>query len=113
MKNPGTILPSGRFGSADSTQPKNVVVPEKPYMQYRARHWGNGKVGAKMPNGSGMRAVFLGGARSKNGSSGTGVFLPRVNNDPAELKKKSGTGIYSFVCLFRFICLKSVTLRLC
>ncbi|XP_030524156.1 uncharacterized protein LOC115736550 isoform X2 [Rhodamnia argentea] len=39
--------------------------------------------------GSGMRAVFLGGPRSGNGSSGTGVFLPRgAGNNPSEPPKK-------------------------
>lgn len=41
-------------------------------------------------SGSGMRAVFLGGPRLKNGSSGTGVFLPRGTIDPPEARKKSG-----------------------
>lgn len=41
-------------------------------------------------SGSGMRAVFLGGPRLKNGSSGTGVFLPRGIIDPPEARKKSG-----------------------
>lgn len=39
---------------------------------------------------SGMRAVFLGGSGSGNGSSGTGVFLPRgAGNDPPESRKKT------------------------
>ncbi|KAI6671058.1 hypothetical protein NL676_005943 [Syzygium grande] len=39
--------------------------------------------------GSGMRAVFLGGSGPGNGSSGTGVFLPRgAGNDPSESRKK-------------------------
>ncbi|XP_043698230.1 uncharacterized protein LOC122648963 isoform X2 [Telopea speciosissima] len=38
--------------------------------------------------GSGMRAVFLGGADSKRESSGTGVFLPRRVGSPAEFRKK-------------------------
>ncbi|THF95194.1 hypothetical protein TEA_023643 [Camellia sinensis var. sinensis] len=41
-------------------------------------------------SGSGMRAVFLGGPRLQNGSSGTGVFLPRGTSDPPESRKKSG-----------------------
>ncbi|OIT38468.1 PREDICTED: uncharacterized protein LOC109239383 [Nicotiana attenuata] len=41
--------------------------------------------------GAGMRAIFLGGSGSINGSSGTGVFLPRrINPTANEPKKKSG-----------------------
>ncbi|KAF8010773.1 hypothetical protein BT93_J1423 [Corymbia citriodora subsp. variegata] len=39
---------------------------------------------------AGMRAVFLGGSGSGNGSSGTGVFLPRgAGNEPPESRKKT------------------------
>ncbi|TMW96963.1 hypothetical protein EJD97_006476 [Solanum chilense] len=49
--------------------------------------------------GVGIRAIFLGGSGSINGSSGTGVFLPRTINNPNPLptpttepkKKKSGS----------------------
>nr|XP_009759600.1 PREDICTED: uncharacterized protein LOC104212111 [Nicotiana sylvestris] len=42
--------------------------------------------------GAGMRAIFLGGSGSINGSSGTGVFLPRrINPTANETKNKSGT----------------------
>ncbi|XP_047970578.1 uncharacterized protein LOC125213860 [Salvia hispanica] len=46
--------------------------------------------GREMQNGSGMRAIFLGQPGSRNGSSGTGVFLPQLANNPVEKKKKSG-----------------------
>lgn len=50
-------------------------------------------------SGAAMRAIFLGGSSSKNGSSGTGVFLPRTTNNPnpppiattEPKKKKSGS----------------------
>lgn len=50
-------------------------------------------------NGAGMRAIFIGGSGSINGSSGTGVFLPRTINNPnpppstttEPKKKKSGS----------------------
>lgn len=50
-------------------------------------------------SGAGIRAIFLGGSGSINGSSGTGVFLPRTINNPNPLptaktepkKKKSGS----------------------
>ncbi|KAJ8559507.1 hypothetical protein K7X08_003565 [Anisodus acutangulus] len=45
-------------------------------------------------NGAGMRAIFLGGSGSVNGSSGTGVFLPRrINPNPTATapRKKSGS----------------------
>ncbi|MCD9561483.1 hypothetical protein HAX54_020607 [Datura stramonium] len=45
-------------------------------------------------SGAGMRAIFIGGSGSKNGSSGTGVFLPRrinPNLTAAEPKMKSGS----------------------
>ncbi|KAL5580902.1 hypothetical protein UlMin_013344 [Ulmus minor] len=38
--------------------------------------------------GSGMRAVFLGGSGSANGSSGTGVFLPCVIGDTSQSRSK-------------------------
>lgn len=46
-------------------------------------------------SGAGMRAIFIGGSGSINGSSGTGVFLPRTINNPnppiaTVPKKKSG-----------------------
>ncbi|CAN4098800.1 unnamed protein product [Withania somnifera] len=46
-------------------------------------------------SGADMRAIFIGGSGSINGSSGTGVFLPRTINNPnpttaARPKKKSG-----------------------
>ncbi|XVF05425.1 hypothetical protein REPUB_Repub05bG0171100 [Reevesia pubescens] len=40
--------------------------------------------------GSDMRAVFLDASGSRNGSSGTGVFLPRVIGTPGESRKKQG-----------------------
>ncbi|KAL3829082.1 hypothetical protein ACJIZ3_017884 [Penstemon smallii] len=58
---------------------------EQYYMQNRGI--GHGRKGQ---NGFGMQAFFLGGSGSRNGSSGTGVFFPRVNNDPTELKEKPG-----------------------
>nr|XP_027089103.1 serum factor response D-like [Coffea arabica] len=39
--------------------------------------------------GSGMRAIFLGGSE-RNGSSGTGVFLPSATYSTPEPKRKSG-----------------------
>ncbi|XP_051130951.1 uncharacterized protein LOC127251330 [Andrographis paniculata] len=41
--------------------------------------------------GSGMRAVFLGGAATRKERTGTGVFLPRrVGTNPPETRKKTG-----------------------
>ncbi|XP_039041566.1 uncharacterized protein LOC120180261 [Hibiscus syriacus] len=41
--------------------------------------------------GSHMRAVFLDASGSRNGSSGTGVFLPRgIGGNPTESRKKQG-----------------------
>ncbi|PIN05279.1 hypothetical protein CDL12_22168 [Handroanthus impetiginosus] len=66
---------------------KQVQKPEQNYVRrYRGRDWRVGYRG-KEHDGSGMRAIFLGGSGFRNGSSGTGVFLP---NDPVEQKKKSG-----------------------
>ncbi|KAK8563823.1 hypothetical protein V6N12_035959 [Hibiscus sabdariffa] len=42
----------------------------------------------RMPNGSGMRAVFLGNPTVKRGCAGTGVFLPRRIGAPSEPRKK-------------------------
>ncbi|EXB30463.1 hypothetical protein L484_006011 [Morus notabilis] len=41
--------------------------------------------------GSGMRAVFLGGSGAKTGSGGTGVFLPCVIGDTSQSRKKKGS----------------------
>ncbi|KAL4283013.1 hypothetical protein GQ457_16G023280 [Hibiscus cannabinus] len=40
------------------------------------------------PNGSGMRAVFLGNPNGKRQCAGTGVFLPRRIGNPSEPRKK-------------------------
>ncbi|GMJ03159.1 hypothetical protein like AT3G54000 [Hibiscus trionum] len=42
----------------------------------------------QMPNGSGMRAVFLGNPTVKRECAGTGVFLPRRIGAPPEPRKK-------------------------
>lgn len=70
-----------RVKGGELTQRVQFQKTEQNYGRYRERNWKNGQVG------SGMRAVFLG---SRNGSCGTGVFLPRVANDSTESKKKSG-----------------------
>ena len=46
--------------------------------------------------GSGMRAVFLGNPTGKRESGGTGVFLPRCVDNPAESKRKPGLVSCSF-----------------
>lgn len=79
---------------AELTQQMQLQKTEQNYRRYRERDWRIGQ-GRKGQVGSGMRAIFLGGSGSRNGSSGTGVFLPRVAKDPVELKKKSGTTIWS------------------
>ncbi|XP_022874830.1 uncharacterized protein LOC111393506 [Olea europaea var. sylvestris] len=71
-----------RVRRSEYTQKKPFYQTEQ---QYKGANWGNG-----YPYGSGMRAVFLGGSGSSNGSCGTGVFLPRGSDVPAEHKKKSG-----------------------
>ncbi|KAJ1411237.1 hypothetical protein SESBI_21278 [Sesbania bispinosa] len=43
---------------------------------------------AKQQYGSGMRAVFLGNPSGKSERTGTGVFLPRCVDAPAESRKK-------------------------
>lgn len=40
--------------------------------------------------GSGMRAVFLGNPSGRRECAGTGVFLPRRVDSPAEPRKKPG-----------------------
>ncbi|KAL3850630.1 hypothetical protein ACJIZ3_012512 [Penstemon smallii] len=75
---------SGRLKGAESTQ-QIQKTEQQFYMQYRGRDWRN-----KVQAGSGMQAVFLGQSGSRNGSTGTGVFLPRVTTDSTALKKKSG-----------------------
>ncbi|KAK6137756.1 hypothetical protein DH2020_028508 [Rehmannia glutinosa] len=78
-----------RVKVSESAQQKQFQKTEHHYMQYRGREWGVGR-GRKGYSGSGMQAVFLGGSGSRTGSTGTGVFLPRVTSDPTELKKKPG-----------------------
>lgn len=51
-------------------------------------------------NGSGMRAVFLGGSSYRNGSSGTGVFLPTGAYRTPEPKKKPGNLFLSIIINF-------------
>lgn len=41
-------------------------------------------------HGSGMRAVFLGNPSGRRECAGTGVFLPRRVDSPAESRKKPG-----------------------
>ncbi|KAI3490000.1 hypothetical protein L1887_45915 [Cichorium endivia] len=55
----------------------------------RVRPVGHGPSASQV--GSGMRAIFLNGPDSKNGSKGTGVFLPRSATDAtAQRRKKPG-----------------------
>ncbi|CAI9770869.1 unnamed protein product [Fraxinus pennsylvanica] len=88
LKNQATVRKQGRnsrgrrVGRSELTQKKPLYQTEQ---QYKGVNWGNG-----LYYGSGMRAVFLGGSGSSHGSCGTGVFLPRGSNVPAEHKKKSG-----------------------
>ncbi|KAH6837141.1 hypothetical protein C2S53_018239 [Perilla frutescens var. hirtella] len=80
----------GRVKGAELTQQMQTQKMEHNYERCRDRDWRSG-VGRKENSGSGMRAIFLGGPGSRNGSSsGTGVFLPRVTNNPVQPKKKSG-----------------------
>ncbi|KAK6138002.1 hypothetical protein DH2020_028256 [Rehmannia glutinosa] len=78
-----------RVKMTESSQRKQFQKTEHHYMQYRGREWGVGR-GRNGHSGSGMQAVFLGGSGLRTGSTGTGVFLPRVTSDPTELKKKPG-----------------------
>lgn len=60
--------------------------------------------------GSGMRAVFLGNGSGRRESAGTGVFLPRRVDRPAESRKKPGECFfYVFLSVFK---LKSCFVRL-
>ena len=51
---------------------------------------------ANQQQGSGMRAVFLGGSGPTCGSSGTGVFLPCVIGATSPSRKKKGTKKLAF-----------------
>ncbi|KAL2489027.1 uncharacterized protein Fot_42319 [Forsythia ovata] len=84
VREEGRVSWGRRVRGIESTRVKQFYQTGQQYMQYKGGNWGNGH------SGSGMRAVFLGGSGSSNGSSGTGVFLPRGSNVPAEQKKKSG-----------------------
>ncbi|XP_042020171.1 uncharacterized protein LOC121767902 [Salvia splendens] len=78
-----------RVKGAELTQQIRTRKPEVNYGRYRDGRWRNGS-GTKGHSGSGMRAIFLGGPGSRNAPSGTGVFLPRVTNNPVHQNKKSG-----------------------
>ena len=58
--------------------------------------------------GSDMRAVFLDASGSRNGSCGTGVFLPRGIGTPCEPRKKQGSKKAIFLVNFflNFCCLE-------
>lgn len=88
----------GRVKGAELTQQMQTRKKEP----YRDGDWRSGS-GRKGHTGSGMRAIFLGGPGSKNGSSGTGVFLPRVTNNPVEKKKKSGIVVVYILNSFHLI----------
>ncbi|KAG8371446.1 hypothetical protein BUALT_Bualt13G0088400 [Buddleja alternifolia] len=82
-----------RVKGSESTHQKQVIEKREQqqqhyhnYMQYR-----NGRRDQwRKESSSCMQAIFLDGSKSRNGSTGTGVFLPRVTDDPVKLKKKSG-----------------------
>lgn len=61
------------------------------YVQHQRTQWASG---------SGMQAVFLGGARSRRGSGGTGVFLPRGAGNSIESRKQPSRFLNCFrLCL--------------
>ncbi|KAF9597935.1 hypothetical protein IFM89_022753 [Coptis chinensis] len=66
------------FGNGRSTRPLGLPQSAWPPLQNQSQ------------NGSGMRAVFLGGSGTRRESSGTGVFLPRRNGVASESRKKPG-----------------------
>ncbi|KAL8548873.1 hypothetical protein ACS0TY_007946 [Phlomoides rotata] len=84
LKNQAPVSRGRRVKGGELTQQMQFQKTEQNYGRYREGKRRNGQVG------SGMRAVFLGGSGSRNGSSGTGVFLPRVATKSVEPKKKSG-----------------------
>lgn len=54
--------------------------------------------------GSNMRAVFLNSTGSRNGSCGTGVFLPRGIGTPCQSRKTQGSKkVTLFLVIFIFI----------
>lgn len=75
----------GNGGAATATATARAAPSPSPMTQRQAQRQEFRRAGS-----SGMRAVFLGGSGSGNGSSGTGVFLPRgAGNDPPESRKKT------------------------
>ncbi|CAH9115686.1 unnamed protein product [Cuscuta epithymum] len=60
----------------------------------RRRGGGGGGKAQKLKSGSGMQAIFLGGAGYGTGASsgGTGVFLPRGINHPGQTEPKMKSG---------------------
>ncbi|KAL6967603.1 hypothetical protein U1Q18_033413 [Sarracenia purpurea var. burkii] len=78
----------GSFRRDDSVGTNGLGSPSAAVQQSQRRR--KQHVGSGPGSGSGMRAVFLGGPGSRSGSCGTGVFLPRGTDKPAEVHKKSG-----------------------
>ncbi|CAN4100999.1 unnamed protein product [Withania somnifera] len=92
----------GTTSGESSVQKLNTEKNNMPSTFNKQQTLGHGHGGDKIHhhhpvqgNGAGVRTIFLGGSGSINGSSGTGVFLPRTINNPnpttaTEPKKKSG-----------------------
>ncbi|XP_027185533.1 uncharacterized protein DDB_G0283357 [Coffea eugenioides] len=102
LKNQPQMRKQGSYGgrrakATESTQQQLLQHKEQQSMQNKgkAKRYGHTKkpsvplFPAPPAAGSGMRAIFLGGSE-RNGSSGTGVFLPSATYSTPEPKRKSG-----------------------
>lgn len=73
-------LANGRCNSRPLGLPPSAWPPlqQQQQQQHQQQH----------QNGSGMRAVFLGGSGARRESTGTGVFLPRRNGNSSDSRRK-------------------------
>lgn len=85
LKNQATVGKQGRAACGRRVRGSESPQRKQFYQTKQRWNWGNGHY-----YGSGMRAVFLGGSGSSNGSGGTGVFLPRGSSVSAGYNKRSG-----------------------
>ncbi|XP_022853244.1 uncharacterized protein LOC111374740 [Olea europaea var. sylvestris] len=84
LKNQATVGKQGRAACGRRVRGSESPQRKQFYQTKQRWNWENGHY-----YGSGMRAVFLGGSGSSNGSGGTGVFLPRGSSVSAGHNKRS------------------------
>nr|XP_027109632.1 uncharacterized protein DDB_G0283357-like [Coffea arabica] len=102
LKNQPQMRKQGSYGGRQAKATESTQQQQQQLLQHKeqqsmqnkgkAKRYGHTKkpsVPLFPTAGSGMRAIFLGGSE-RNGSSGTGVFLPSATYSTPEPKRKSG-----------------------